>query len=156
MAPKKVAQVDDDAVVSEALKCDVSKLVVGSVMSRVNYITVMKINSDSVEVKDTTGMVWTISNSILEAQAHTADQFTSTKKVTRIELARTMEEELRDTVFSCAFNKLPNANEQEKLLEEADLTTPAKRKKVARELGVGPERVMIGHVTDTHGNTISY
>lgn len=53
-------------------------------------------------------------------------------------------------MFSVAFNKLPDANEQEKLLESADLSTAAKRKRVAKELGIGPERIMHAHASDTH------
>ena len=82
--------------------------------------------------------------------AHSADQFSSTHKVTRTELARIAEQDIRDTVFSCAFNKLPNQQDQERVLAGADLSTPAKRRKVAKDLSVGPERVLIGHITDTH------
>ena len=37
---------------------------------------------------------------------------------------------------------------QEALLASADLGTPAKRKRVAKDLGIGKERVLHGHIED--------
>lgn len=53
-------------------------------------------------------------------------------------------------VFSCCFNKLPNVDEQDAMLDGADLSTSAKRKRVAKDLQVGPERVMHAYALDTH------
>jgi len=129
---------------------DASKLEPGDCLSRIQYMTVVSIHGDMVNVRDERGFEWSISKSILESQAHSATQFTSTKKVTRTELARIAEQDIRDTVFSCAFTKMPNAGDQERILASADLSTPAKRKRVAKELGVGEERVLVGHITDSH------
>lgn len=131
-------------------KCAPSSFRVGDVMSRINYITVVSVDGDRVTVRDTTGFEWSIGNSILENQAYTSNQYTRVEKVTRTELARLLEQDIRDSVFSCAFNKLPNADEQDSILEKADLSTGAKRKRVAKELQVGPERVMHAYAEDTH------
>lgn len=135
---------------SSEKKLDASKLKVGDAMSRIQYMKVVRIGATSVTVQDETGFEWDIGKSILEAQAYTADQFTETVKVSRTELARIMEMEVRDSIFSCCFSKLPNADDQEKALANADLSTAAKRKRVAKEISVGAERVLVGHVTDTH------
>jgi hypothetical protein len=121
----------------------------GDHMSRIQYMRVLAINGESVEVEDETGFK-TISRSILEAQAYTAHQYTSVEKVSRTELARIAEQDVRDAVMSCSFTKLPSADDQEKALAQADLSTPAKRKRVAKEIATGPKRVMHCHITDTH------
>ena len=131
-------------------KCSPKDFQVGDVLSRINYITVISVDDDSVEVRDTTGFQWTIGKSILENQAYTSNQYTRVEKVTRTELARLLEQDIRDSVFSCAFNKLPSADEQDAILESADLSTGAKRKRVAKDLQVGPERVMHAYAEDTH------
>ena len=42
---------------------------------------------------------------------------------------------------------------QEALLASADLGTPAKRKRVAKDLGIGKERVLHGHIEDVRSST---
>jgi hypothetical protein len=134
----------------ETKKLDASKLKVGDFMSRIQYMKVRSINGDSCEVEDETGFTWTICNTILEAQAYSSHQFTKIEKVTRTELARIAEQDVRDAAMSCSFTKLPNQADQEKLLAGADISTPAKRKRIAKELGVGATRVMHCHITDSH------
>ena len=41
---------------------------------------------------------------------------------------------------------------QEALLASADLGTPAKRNRVAKDLGIGKERVLHGHIEDVRKN----
>ena len=129
---------------------DASKLKAGDFLSRISYMRVISVDGDSVEVENEAGFRWSIARSILEAEAVSSNQFKETKKVTRTELARVMEQDIRDSVFSVAFTKMPDAASQEKTLAEADLSTPAKRRRVAKELGVGKERVLHGHLDDTH------
>lgn len=133
-----------------AAKLDASQLKVGDFMSRISYMRVVGLRGDSVEVENSEGFRWSISRDVLEAEASASDQFTTTKKVTRTELARILEQDVRDSAFSCAFTKLPDPNDQEAVLSGADLSSPAKRKRVAKELCVGKERVMHGHLLDTH------
>lgn len=129
---------------------DASKLKAGDFLSRISYMRVISVDGDSVEVENEAGFRWSIGRSIVEAEAVSSDQFTETQKVTRTELARILECDVRDSVFSVAFTKLPDAAEQERTLAAADLSTPAKRKRIAKELGVGKERVLHGHNADTH------
>jgi len=131
-------------------RLDASKLKAGDFMSRISYMRVVSVDGDSVEVENEAGFRWSIGTSILEAEAVSSDQFSKTQKVTRTELARILEVDVRDSVFSVAFTKLPEVSEQEKALADADLSTPAKRRKVAKDLGVGKERVLHGHLVDTH------
>jgi hypothetical protein len=131
--------------------CDIGKLKVGDFLSEVNYIKVLSVTDKDCEVEDAlSGKKWTVSKGILETQAYTSDQFLTCEKVTRTELARILEVDIRDKVFSVCFNKMPQLADQEKMLETADLSTPAKRRKVAKDLGVGEERVMHAFATDTH------
>lgn len=127
-----------------------STLKPGDIMSRVSYMTVVSVSGSSVEVENEDGFRWTIAKSVLEAEAHTTSQFTEEVKVNRTELARMLEQDARDTAFSVCFTKLPDAEDQEAALASADISTPAKRKRVARELGIGKERIMHGHLLDTH------
>lgn len=129
---------------------DGSKLVAGEILSRVSYMRVVSVCGDTVEVENTDGLRWTIDKSLLESEARSSSQFEETKRVTRTELARILEVEVRDSAFSVAFTKAPDAADQEKALDGADLSTPAKRKRVAKELGVGKERVMHAHLDDSH------
>ena len=131
--------------------CDIAKLKTGDILSELNYIKVVSVSDDRCEVEDAlSGQKWSVSKSILETQAYTSNQFTSCEKVTRTELARILEVDIRDKAFSVCFTKMPQLADQEKLLESADMSTPAKRRKVAKELGVGEERVMHAFATDTH------
>ena len=131
--------------------CDISKLKVGDVLCEINYMRIIGVDADKCEVEDArTGARWNVSKSILETQAVTSDQYLTTEKVTKTELARILEVDIRDKVFSVCFTKMPQIKDQEKLLEDADLSTPAKRKKVAKELNVGEERIMHAYATDTH------
>ena len=133
-----------------AKKLDASKLKVGDFMSRISYMRVVGMDGGSVEVENSDGFRWTVAKSILEAEATASDQYTSVQRVTRTELARILEQDVRDCVFSVCFTKMPDPADQEALLAGADMSTPAKRKRVAKELGVGKERVLHGHVEDTH------
>ena len=120
-------------------------------MCEINYIKVLAVQDDKCDVEDVnTGQTWSVSKSILETQAYTSDQYTSSEKVTRTELARILEIDIRDKVFSVCFTKMPNLQDQEKILEGADLSTSSKRKRVAKELGVGQERIMHAYAKDTH------
>lgn len=129
---------------------DASKLKAGDFLSRISYMRVISVDGDSVEVENEAGFRWSIGRSIVEAEAVSSDQYTETRKVTRTELARILECDVRDSVFSVSFTKLSEAAEQEKTLADADLSTPAKRRRLAKDLGVGKERVLHGHVIDTH------
>lgn len=129
---------------------DGSKLKVGDFMSRVSYMRVKSISGDNVVVENQDGFSWSISKTILEAEATSSTQYTDTKKVNRTELARIFELEVRDSVFSCSFTKLPNLSDQEALLANADLSTSAKRRKVAKDISKGDERTLHGFIVDTH------
>ena len=135
---------------AEEKKLDASKLKPGDVMSRISYMRVISVNGDSVEVENENGFRWSISRSILENEAHSSSQFSTTKKVNRTELARFLEQDVRDSVFSCSFVKLPSLADQEKKLAESDMSTQAKRRKVAKDISSGETRVLHGHLEDTH------
>ena len=159
MAPKKsVAPVADQANDTRSkqvsletdAKCAPEHLKAGDVLSRMNYITVVSVNRDTFTVRDTTGFEWDIGRTVLQKQAYTSNQYTKVEKVTRVELARLLEQDIRDSVFSCCFNKMPNADEQDTMLENADLSSGAKRKRIAKDLQVGPERIMHAYAEDTH------
>ena len=110
----------------------------------------ISVDGDHVEVENEAGFRWSIGRSILEAEAVSSNQFTQTKKVARTELARILEQDVRDSVFSVAFTKLPDGADQERTLADADLSTPAKRKRIAKQISVGKERVLHGHLEDLH------
>jgi hypothetical protein len=135
---------------SAAAKLDASALKAGDFLSRISYMRVLGVDGDSVEVENKDGFRWSVRKSILEAEACAADQFSTEQKVTRTELARILEQDVRDSVFSACFTKLPDPRDQEALLDGADISTTAKRRRLAKELTVGKERVIFAHITDTH------
>ena len=69
-------------------------------LSRVNYMRVVSVSGDRVEVEDPkTGFTWGIGSSILAEQAQSSDQVVEERKVSRTELARILEQDVRDCVF---------------------------------------------------------
>ena len=91
---------------------DSEKLHVGEVLSRISYMRVVSINGDMVTVKNDKGLEWNIGKGILAAEASSSSQFEKTEKVTRTELARILEQDVRDCAFSVCFTKLPDVNDQ--------------------------------------------
>lgn len=132
------------------MACSASKLKVGDFLSRVSYMRVVAKHGDTFEVENETGLKWRISGDILENEARSSNEFTKTERVTRTELARILEQDVRDSAFNALFTKLPDPNDQSDILEDADLSTPAKRKRAAKDVCTGKERVMHGHIIDTH------
>lgn len=130
--------------------CDVSSLKVGDFMSRVNYMRVTSIDGDYVSVEDENGFSWRIGRSIVGAQCDSSDQFTKEERVTLTEAARILEQDVRDCVFSCEFTKAPDIKDQDQMMQNADLGTQAKRRRVIKEMCTGKERIMHGHILDTH------
>jgi hypothetical protein len=111
---------------------------------------VLSNNGNCVEVENKDGFKWSVAKSILEAETCSAHQFEDVRRVTRTELARILEQEVRDSVFSACFTKLPDPKDQETLLEGADISTAAKRRRLAKDLSLGKERVIFAYITDTH------
>ena len=129
---------------------DASQLKEGDFLSRISYMRVISVDGDHVEVENEAGFRWSIGRSILEAEAVSSNQFRKTSKVTRTELARILEQDVRDSVFSVSFTKMPDGADQEKTLADADLSTQAKRRRLAKELSVGKERILHGYSADSH------
>ena len=130
-------------------KCDVEKLQTGSVLSRISYMTVVsKQSNGNVTVKNEQGLEWMIGKDIVEKECYTADQHSSTEKVTRTDLARLLQDEVKDTVFEVCFEKAPDAKKQAELLVDADLSTDKKRRKIVSDIQTGEERILKGHLLD--------
>lgn len=133
-------------------KCDVDALRKGDRLSRISYMEIAEPPAPgdaSLRVRNETGMEWTIGRSIVANECYSATQYLGApEKVTRTELARLLQEEVRDSVFSLSFLKAPDAKKQAELLEGADLANDKKRRKVAADLQKGEERVIVAHVLD--------
>ncbi len=73
------------------------EICVGDWYSFTNYLKVLKINSDSIEVKNQRGMIWTVTNDIVE-KMNSANHFEKEIAITRTELVELIEG-ARDTIF---------------------------------------------------------
>jgi len=137
--------------------CDPSVLKPGDVLSRTSYMKVKQVVGDTVTVVNETGLEWTIASMIVRRECRAPDHHTRTEEVTRSELARKLQTEVRDQAFVVKFTKQPTAKRAAERLEayERDILAlpEAQRKKKRAELSkdviVGEKRVLRGHLTAT-------
>jgi hypothetical protein len=133
-------------------KLDKTKLKVGDKLSRISYITILKLGSESgftnYEVENENGFKWGISGDILAEECYSADQYNETKEVTRTELIEIFSK-VGDAVFTVNFNKLPTADdflaltrdEGNKIRSYKDMEKDFKKLK-------GAERTLTGYTVD--------
>ena len=124
-----------------AKSCKLSDIKVGDYLYEVTYYQVTGVNNEDVSVRTSTGTTMKISNSLIEDIAYCTTQFTQEVKMTRTQLAQKIEQ-LGRSAFFIKFRKLVQPNDVADALENADMSTQAKRRKLVKEAMQGKERVM--------------
>lgn len=79
------------------------EICLGDWYSFTNYLQVLKINKDSIEVKNQRGMIWTVSNNIVE-KMYSGNHYEKEICKTRTELVEILKN-AKDTIFTVTFNK---------------------------------------------------
>lgn len=131
----------------------------GTVFSLLRYCTVTEVRDREFTVKTDDGNVWQVDKEIVRKSCYTADQVRGEpKEVTPTQLAAVFER-AGDHVWSLCFRKKPDAD----VVADAFLTvdedvramSQAKRRKLARSMLAGEQRVMTGrfktHTPDVNG-----
>ena len=124
-----------------AKSCKLIDIKVGDYLYEVTYYQVTGVNNEDVSVRTSTGTTMKISNSLIEDIAYCTTQFTQEVKMTRTQLAQKIEQ-LGRSAFFIKFRKLVQPNDVADALENADMSTQAKRRKLVKEAMQGKERVM--------------
>jgi len=118
-----------------------SDVKVGEFMTLFNYYKVEHIDDEYVNVADEKGNRLRISKGIVSNSMHSTDQYAKSEKVTRTRLAQIMEG-VGHAAFRVTFQKQVTPTAVADELEDRDLSTKAKRRKVVNELMKGEVRVM--------------
>lgn len=122
-------------------KVDASKVEKGERLALFNYYEVVSTDTEYVHAKDENGNSVKIGCGIVENSMCSTTQYQETQKVTRTRLAQIIEG-VGHLPFQVCFLKKTDAKSVADALDGADLSTHAKRRKLAKELLDGEERVM--------------
>lgn len=118
-----------------------SNVKVGEFMTLFNYYRVESIDHEYIHVVDEKGNRLRISKGVVDDSMDSTDQYAKSEKVTRTRLAQIMEG-VGHAAFRVTFQKQVNSTSIADELEDKDLSTKAKRRKVVNELMKGEKRVM--------------
>jgi hypothetical protein len=142
-------------------KSNARKLTPGDHWSRNSYGTVVAVNQDGVVIQNDKGDRWQIDTPIFEAEFNTADQFTTTEKVSRTEMVQKIVGSAR-IVMTINFRKQAQPKDLKTavqlLLNDVARGAPIPKDralgKLLKEASAGAERTMIGRhfgTTDEFG-----
>ena len=123
-------------------KCDPASLKAGDILYEVSYHTVNKVDDEYVYVttEGGTGQI-RISRSIVRDSIFSTDQYAKEEKITRTMLAQKIEG-LGHAAFRVSFKLQVASNDVADGLDNADMSTKTKRRKLIKELLDGKPRVM--------------
>jgi len=147
-----------------ANRCDPSALKKGEWFSTTVYykFTGSRHCDRKIEVKSSLGGTLLVSHNIIAQEMYSSTQVQKTKKVTRSEMARVLQDEVKSDVFTVTFEKKLTPK---KVLDELESKgyksgEPArKRRKIVNEALKGEERVLVGYLKDTQpfmGRSMAY
>ncbi len=118
-----------------------SDVKVGEFMTLFNYYKVESIDHEYIHVVDERGNRLRISKGIVNDSMHSTDQYAKSERVTRTRLAQLIEG-IGHAAFRVTFQKQVTPTSIADELEDRDLSTKAKRRKVVNEIMRGEKRVM--------------
>ena len=122
--------------------CDTDNLSAGDKLYEMSYYTVQSVDQKYVTVRNMYSQDEVcISRSLAEQTIYSTEQHTEQQKVTRTQLAQKIET-LGHAAFRVTFRKQVTANDVADQLENEELDTRAKRRKVMKRLMEGPLRSM--------------
>lgn len=123
----------------------------GDFLSETQYYRVIDKKIGEILVSNERGFEFSIGKEIVEEGLLSAGQFTDEIVVSRTEIV-TLLEEAKDRVFTVNFNKLPSEKSIINCLKGvtvADLSNDKSLKKLAKQLLIGENRTLIGHLDRT-------
>ena len=118
-----------------------SDVKVGEFMTLFNYYRVESIDHEYVHVVDEKGNRLRISKGVVNDSMHSTDQYAKSERVTRTRLAQIIEG-VGHAAFRVTFQKQVTPTAVADELEDKDLSTKSKRRKVVSELMKGEKRIM--------------
>lgn len=131
------------------VKCDPGQLEKGDWVTRISYCRVVdKERNGSFRVENERGFSWTIAAGIVAAECVPASHFDIETPTTRTEMAHRLER-AGASAFQVCFEKQATQKAVADRLGELDAdaaATPAKRRRLAKELMAGEERVLVGRL----------
>jgi len=131
-----------------AARCNASKLTSGDQLYEVSFYTFQKLDGGDVHVRDREGGTILISRKLFEESIYSTKQYEREIRFTRTELAQKIET-LGHAAFQVTFRKQVSSSDVADALESQDLSTRAKRRKVAKAAMEGPERKMTARLFRT-------
>ena len=132
-------------------RCKVNKIVPGERLALFNYYKVDKVEDGYVHVTDETGQSLRIQGAIVDKSMVSTSQYGREFKVTRTDITKVLEK-AGHLPFKVSFRKKVEPNHVADGLEGRDMDTPAKRRKVVKELMEGQVRVMHARLWRTDGD----
>lgn len=132
-------------------RTNVRELAVGDRLSRVSYMEVIRTSTTSVTVRNEEGLEWSIGNSIVAAEAFSADQYTAEVPVSRTQMVNLLEN-AGDTTFTVVFDKKINkraiVDAIGVLMDSGDASVKA-LSAAAKDLLSGEERTLVGYLVNS-------
>jgi hypothetical protein len=149
--------------IKDGYRCDPFRIKKGDLLFRPAKIIVLDSSTSNYNVRNqdiykagNSNSDWNLSSELIGTQCWSADQYTKIEKVTMTELAHKLKEEVGDCVCKIEFNKLPDANENAKLIrngakliEESNVSETEKSrmfKKLFERSQVGDYRIIRGYI----------
>ena len=126
-------------------RCNLDKVVVGSIWTRHDSGEVTKVEGNTVFLKNNKGDEWNITGQLVSSQFNFADQSEQDIKITRTEMIGILKDN-RQTAMTVVYHKKPDGLAISKLLKDGqgNLTDRAWLIKI-NKIVLGEERTMIGH-----------
>lgn len=135
-------------------KSQITKIKRETVLSEIQYYTVVDVVSDIVKVRNERGFEFHIQNKIVEEGSFSADQFDKQEKITKTEMGELFSS-IGDTVFTVNFNKQVKkedvkaaldtlyANKGGAIISKSDFDK--KVKSILSNVYEGEERTLVGY-----------
>lgn len=123
----------------------------GELISETRFLTVVKVGSEKVQVRTKDGVDVILQKDYVE-KLNSADQYSKEEKITRTEMQEILLRSI-NVALTVNYNKKVDEKIAKKLLSEVNgkSLSPVALKKLAKDVTVGPERVMVGyHLGYTH------
>jgi hypothetical protein len=138
-------------------KCNANNIKPGTKYSRISYGTIVRVDYDTVTLRNEEGIEWGIAKQLVDAEFYTPDQFDSVKEVNRTDMVQAIVSNPR-IVMTVTFKKQADPKDLKttvlKLLQDtkAGAKIPATRKlsTILKQATEGESRTMVGR---HHGGT---
>ena len=121
--------------------CDASALKAGDKLYEVSYYTVESVDDEYVRAKCSKSGRIKIHKNIVSTAIFSTDQYAREERLTRTQLAQKLET-LGHAAFRVTFRKQVTSNDVADGLEDADVGSKSKRRKLVKSLMEGERRVM--------------